>query len=258
MYTYVKFLAELNRSDARSSDQYFDESSLRNTDDGDIGIIAIEIMPISFRITRAMPDRETIIQEIHQILQHHGWDKFILVSHSYGSVISTYLLQSELTADKVGPIVLVDPVSILLHRPDVAYNFTTRPPRKANEHQLYYFASMDMGVAHTLYRHFFWNECILWKHDVRGRNVTVSCAGRDLIVDTKAVAKYLVEDDEDEAKSSDVWYTKKRWKGKGFDVLWFEDLDHAQVFDRQRDYGVLAEVIKRYSATKAHAANKSL
>ena len=93
-----------------------------------------------------------------QILQHHNWNNFILVTHSYGSVIATYLLQSPLTTSKIGPTVLIDPVSILLHEPAVAYNFTARRPRRANEHQLHYFAAMDMGVAHTLYRHFFWKE----------------------------------------------------------------------------------------------------
>ena len=255
MYTYINFLADINRPDARRSDEDFAESPAQDAEDGDIGIIAAEIMPVSFRITRAMPDKETIVKEIHQILQYHGWDRFVLVAHSYGSVISTYLLQSPLTVDRVGPMVLVDPVSILLHQPDVAYNFTTRQPRKANEHQLYYFASMDMGVAHTLYRHFFWNECILWKEDVQGKDVTVSCSGRDLIVDTKAVAKYLVTDDEHNGVCSQT----KKWKGKGLDVLWFKDLDHAQVFDRKRDYSVLVEVIQRYStARKSPPANGSL
>ncbi|KAL8828060.1 MAG: hypothetical protein Q9191_002815 [Dirinaria sp. TL-2023a] len=239
LYTYTNFLADLNHPNIRPSDQDPSEPLPQDANDGDIGIIALEIMPISFRITRAMPDKETLVNEIHQILHHHSWNRFILAAHSYGSVISTYLLQSALTAAKTGPLVLVDPVSILLHRPDVAYNFTARRPRMANEHQLYYFAAMDMCVAHTLYRHFFWNECVLWKEDVRGRDVTVSCSGRDLIVDTRAVAKYLVED-ENENQS-------RKWKGQGIDLMWFEDLDHAQVFDRRRDYAVLVQAVRRYS-----------
>jgi pimeloyl-ACP methyl ester carboxylesterase len=130
--------------------------------------------------------------EIDQIVsQHFPNQKFILVSHSYGTVVSTHLLNTPSIADRIGPVVLIDPVSILLHLPDVAYNFTRRQPVRANEHQLYYFASMDMGVSHTLARHFFWNENVLWKKDIGDRKVTVSLGGRDLIVNTEAVGRYL-------------------------------------------------------------------
>lgn len=246
MYTYIDFLAQLNCPYTKASTDRFAESSIREGVDGDIGVIAIELMPISFRTTRAMPNSRQIVSEIYQILKQHGWQKVVLVSHSYGSVISTHLLHSELTASMIGPIVLVDPVSILLHQPDVAYNFTTRKPRKANEHQLYYFASMDMGVSHTLHRHFFWDECVLWKEDMAGKNVTVVCAGRDLIVNTAAVAEYLLEDDAAVSASED--YRHKKWKGKGLDFLWFGGLDHAQVFDLKQNNSVLAKVIRQYSS----------
>jgi hypothetical protein len=162
----------------------------RGTDD-QVGIIAIEIMPISFRITHSALRSDEMGDEIQAILKHHEFDKPILVSHSYGTVIATQLLKSPLLADHIGPIVLIDPISVLLHLPDVAYNFTRRKPRRANEHQLYYFASMDMGVSHSLSRCFFWSENILWKHDIADRLVTISLAEQDLIVDTKAVANYL-------------------------------------------------------------------
>lgn len=50
---------------------------------------------------------------------------------------------------------------------------------------------MDPGISHTLGRRFFWNENVLWKDDFEGRKVTASLAGRDLIVDTEAVGRYL-------------------------------------------------------------------
>lgn len=249
MYPYIDFLAQLNRPYTKASNERFAESSIEEKVDGDIGVIAIELMPISFRITKAMPNSRQIVSEIHQILKHHGWEKVVLVSHSYGSVISTYLLHSELTASMIGPIVLVDPVSILLHQPDVAYNFTTRKPRKANEHQLYYFASMDMGVSHTLHRHFFWDECVLWKEDMAGKNVTVVCAGRDLIVNTFAVAEYLLEGNAASFASKD--YKHRKWTGRGLDFLWFGGLDHAQVFDMKPNNSVLAKVVRQYSSKDA-------
>lgn len=156
LYPYVNFLSQINRT-GKTRDEI-----------GDIGIIAIEIMPVSFRITGAALEKNQMCLEILRILRYHGWRECILASHSYGSVISSHLLHCLETSELLGPVILIDPVSILLHLPDVAYNFTARRPVRANEHQLHCelkladchriadllsdFASMDMGVAHTLGR----------------------------------------------------------------------------------------------------------
>ena len=125
LYPYVNFLSQINRSDNERDEH------------GDIGIIAIEIMPVSFRITGAALGKDQMCSEILQILRHHGWHECILASHSYGSVISSHLLHCLGSSELFGPILLIDPVSILLHLPDVAYNFTARIPMRANEHQLH-------------------------------------------------------------------------------------------------------------------------
>jgi hypothetical protein len=232
-----------------------------------VGIIAIEIMPVSFRITHPALGREEMCAEIDQILhKHFGPDqKFVLVSHSYGTVITTHLVKDPEISPRIGAIVLIDPVSILLHLPDVAYNFTKRQPKYANEHQLYYFASMDMGVSHSLARSFFWNENVLWKKDLKDRKVTCCLSGQDLIVNTEAVGRYLTanpnsskhrkgnttsalidigdhsepddsgfgegSESEDIENDPEEWKTRP-WQGQGINVLWFKDLDHAQVFDK--------------------------
>lgn len=282
LYPYTNFLSELN--------------SISGVESGDpedqVGIIAIEIMPVSFRITHSALGRAEMCSEIEKILLEHlsPGQKCVLVSHSYGTVISTHLLTTPSTAGLIGPVVLIDPVTILLHLPDVAYNFTRRQPQKANEHQLYYFASMDMGVSHTLGRHFFWNENVLWKKDLKGRRVTVSLSGMDLIVDTEAVGRYLSDDSRvergnghiseplmnleghDEHKQSTVGnqgnsghsagsddangndnavldqekWKSRSWCGTGIEVLWFKDLDHAQVFDKQSTRQRLINVISAY------------
>jgi alpha/beta hydrolase fold len=278
---YVDFLADLNSTSGIED----------GLPDDQVGIIAIEILPISFRITHPAMSKSDMCAEIAKILAHHGWDKVVLVSHSFGTVVATHLLKTPSTAHLVGPMVLIDPVCILLHLPDVAYNFTRRKPQRANEHQLYYFASMDMGVSHTLSRHFFWSENILWKEDLDGRNVTVSFSGRDLIVDTESVGRYMssgntpwtsstapsallidienipkertngkavnvrsssvdLEADEETDLQIDAW-KEQPWKGKGIDVIWYENLDHAQVFDSAATRRPLLRAIKTYCAEGA-------
>lgn len=248
LYPYVNFLSQLNRKYRKPTSHIFTASQASAQLDGDIGIIAIEIMPISFRITKPMPSQEQLAGEILAILKHHGWEKVVLVTHSYGSVIATHLLRNEVTSRIFGPTLLIDPVSILLHCPDVAYNFTCRKPKRANEHQLYYFASMDMGVAHTLARHFFWNECILWREDIANRITTIVLSGRDLIVDAEAVGRYLTK--RNNLPVSTEW-KHQPWRGEGLDIIWFEDLDHAQVFDAITGYATLARVVTEYSSKGA-------
>jgi pimeloyl-ACP methyl ester carboxylesterase len=269
LYPYTNFLDEINLTDGLEASNSNDQ----------IGILAIEIMPVSFRITHSALSRAGMCSEIEKILEtHFGSDqKIVLVSHSYGTVIATHLLKIPSIAKRIGPVVLVDPVSILLHLPDVAYNFTRRLPKEANQHQLYYFASMDMGVSHTLSRHFFWNENVLWKSDFGGRNVTVSLSGRDLIVDTEAVGKYLgkdselnsgegdmplinIDDDndpgattysdqtpEDNIEGSEEGWKSRPWLGAGIDILWFSSLDHAQVFDKRATRRRLINAIRAYT-----------
>jgi pimeloyl-ACP methyl ester carboxylesterase len=215
-----------------------------NESDGEVGIIAIEIMSVSFRITSEALEKEEMCQEIDCILKAHSWEKFVLVSHSYGSVITTHLLHTPHIAQKLGPILFVDPVSFLLHLPDVAYNFICRKPTRANEHQLHYFASKDMGVSHTLFRRFFWSENILWKEDIRNRRVTVVLGGKDLIVDTKVVKAYLTEN-KSARRENEAW-KEETWNGVGLDVLWFPELDHGQVFDKRRTRSRLVDITKRY------------
>jgi pimeloyl-ACP methyl ester carboxylesterase len=265
LYPYTNFLRDLSRAGEFGGD-------------AGVGIIALEIMPVSSRITHPTLEKDAMVREVQAIVKHHGWSRFILVSHSYGSIISTHLLKSPVTAPLIGPMVLVDPVSFLLHLPDVAYNFTVREPVRANKHQLWYFGSKDIGVAHSLARRFFWSQNIVWKEDLgvegengeEGRSVTVVLSGRDLIVDTEAVRQYLTASfsegliangntacmtNRNETaratrignKATGAW-TGGRWSGSGLEVLWFEHLDHAQVFDFEKTRMPLLQAIRSYSA----------
>ena len=97
--------------------------------------------------------------------------------------------------------------------------------------------------------------------------ITASLASDDLIVDTQAVGSYLTEheipdpalkeDKEDQAcmelqtdakiyGTSDEW-KRRPWRGNGLEVIWWEGLDHAQVFDQQSTRARLVDVLVRYS-----------
>lgn len=234
IYPYVPFYAELAAADK------------------DVGIFVVESMPISMRICHDPLTAEDTCAQIQQILQHHSVGKFVLVSHSYGTVVSAYLLRSPI-ADQIDSILLIDPVAFLLHFPQVAYNFTAREPTTANEHQLQYFASLDPGIAHTISRHFFWAEGILWKEELEGKRTAVSLGARDLLTDTAAVWGYLTgEEVPGREEEVGVWRGRDFNGGNGKEggaenrVLWYRDCDHGQVFDTKERRERLVRIVSGF------------
>jgi len=256
MIPYRSFLSSVN--------------SQSSGEDGDIGVLAIELLPICNRMTSPLPSTQTIIREILIILAQHSITKFVLAAHSYGSVLAAHLHHHPATSRLISATMLVDPVCFLLHHPHIAYNFCRRQPRRANEWQLYYFGSMDAMTSHTLARHFFWAENTLWRDDLRGKDITVVLGGRDLIVDTLAVGRYLgAEDGENavnryggfmlegedaddttaETGAVDSWKTRD-WKGEGLDVIWVETADHSQVYERKDEVARMVGITRAYCASE--------
>ena len=105
-----------------------------------------------------------------------------------------------------------------------------------------------MGVSHTLSRRFFWSESILWKEDIQCQRVTVVLGGKDLIVDTEVVGTYLTGADYGNRETGS--WKEGEWKGEELDVLWFRELDHAQVFDKKGTRERLVNVVRRYCTQK--------
>ena len=269
--------------------------------DPDVGILAIEILPICMRITKTPLTRDVMCDAITRILNAHGLRRIILAGHSYGTAVSAYLLRRQwgsvdrlLTppttptpqhvqpeqestnhvtnhahaadADLIAATLLMDPIPFLLHYPAVAYNFVYRDPRRANEWQLWYFASRDADIARALARHFFWFESVLFREDVlrpadagastgsqedggkgiapgsgsSSMPVMVTLAGRDQIVDAPAVHAYLTGGEQVAGESP------SRWAQDALEVLYFPELDHATVFDTPQRRAPLLEALHRF------------
>jgi hypothetical protein len=110
-----------------------------------------------------------------------------------------------------------------------------------------------MGVAHTLARTFFWSENILWKEEISDKRVSVFLGGRDLIVDTREVARYLTGL---YGNAEEDWEEDGSWNGGGDEwaaldgklkVVWGEELDHAQIFDSKKRLPGLVDEVLRHS-----------
>lgn len=189
--------------------------------DSDVGILVIENLNISMRISPRPLDREEMLAALTDILDHHGLGEVVVTGHSYGTVVAAHILKDPVLSARVTAWLLIDPIPFLLHLPAVAYNFVYRQPQGANEWQLWYFTSRDLDIAYVLGRHFFWAQNVLWKDDLEGKRVSVSLSEEDQIVDAPEVWKYLTGQEE----------TSSTWRRGNLEVLYYHGLDHAAVFD---------------------------
>lgn len=115
---------------------------------------------------------------------------------------------------------------------------------------LYYFASQDMMVSHTLARHFFWSEYILWKDDIPHLPLSVTLSGKDLIVPKEQVWKYLTDRDIHSIRSqnqSEMVSNAKQVEQGLLRVMWFDDFDHAGLFASKGACRGIARTIVEYS-----------
>ena len=141
----------------------------------------------------------------------------------------------------------------MLHLPEVAYNFTRRKPRYANEWQIWYYAATDPGIAHTLGRRFCWREMALWKEQLvqngYGRRATAIVGERDNIINSKGVASYVYFGDMNYTDADvDEWKdARERWTGMGeLELIWMPKLDHGQVMLMPSRLPVVTNVVERY------------
>ncbi|KZT00054.1 uncharacterized protein LAESUDRAFT_739760 [Laetiporus sulphureus 93-53] len=204
--------------------------------DPDVGIIAIENLSVSMHISASPLPRAEMLAALTRILEHHHHASFVLAAHSYGTVLAAHMLRDPVFAKRITSLLLIDPIPFLLYLPPVAYNFVYRAPRTASEWQLWYFASRDPDISRALSRHFFWAENVLWKEDLHGRETAIILCGRDQIVDSREVLKYLTGTDE----------VKFRWRKDQLEVLFFPEFDHSNEFNYSESRRPIVEILSRF------------
>jgi hypothetical protein len=114
---------------------------------------------------------------------------------------------------------------------------------------LYYFASQDMMISHTLARRFFWNQLILFLEDLpESMSLTVTLSGRDLIVPTDAVWTYLTGSPPPVASAAGGQQAEDHvmWGEDKLRVHWFHKLDHAGLFANKGAQRGIAREVRSY------------
>jgi pimeloyl-ACP methyl ester carboxylesterase len=202
------------------------------------------IMVNSFQFE--MPTETEFVNSVRSILiEHFGKNvKASIVGHSFGSILSAWLLRSY--PEMVSHLTLIDPVSLLLGLPDVAYNFLYKPPTTLLGHLIRIMASRELTVSHMLHRHFWWYNNILWLEDLPlDLNIVVALAGRDEITNPKTIMEYInICDNSSSIKSVSKSPMRLRSKKqRKIETLYWPNATHASILVDSDDQNELEKAI---------------
>lgn len=137
-----------------------------------------------------MPTPAKFTEIVAAIMKRHHVEKVSIVGHSFGTISAGWM--ATLRPDLVSHLILMDPVSLLLSLPDVAYNFLYRPPKKLIEWLIYLSAAREITISHMLHRHFSWYRNILWLEDIpKEIGVIVGTASKDEITSPYSIQEYV-------------------------------------------------------------------
>lgn len=147
---------------------------------------AIKIHSLNFQ----MQSPERYCQAVSDVLTLHKTGRVNIIGHSFGTITAGWFVRAH--PEAVCHMTLIDPVSLLLAHPEVAYNFLYRPPATVVQWFMYIFASREITIANALRRNFWWYRNELWLEDVHPSiGVHVSLAGGDEVCNSRTVREYV-------------------------------------------------------------------
>lgn len=147
------------------------------------------------------------------MLARHGWTSIDVLSHSYGSLVHSWLIKSFPTS--IRRSCFVDPVCFQLWVPFVCSNFVYKRASTPIELLMRYFVAREVATANTLCRYFDWSSNILWPHEIEklqdGKRTRFYLAEEDAILSAKDTLEYLVESG---CPRENVYYGKGKAHGE--------------------------------------------
>ena len=105
-------------------------ASLSRDPDRTIILVNLEAITIS-SLHFHMPTQAQFADAVANILAHHHFSTCSIVAHSFGTISAGWLIRRH--PSMVCHLTLIDPVSLLLALPDVAFNFLYRAPSLLSE-----------------------------------------------------------------------------------------------------------------------------
>uniref|UniRef100_A0A0A9Z900 Abhydrolase domain-containing protein 4 n=1 Tax=Lygus hesperus TaxID=30085 RepID=A0A0A9Z900_LYGHE len=144
--------------------------------------------------------------DIQTMLHDHGYTEAVFVGHSYGTFIIGYCLRY--IPSMVHHCIFIDPVCFLIHQMDGPFQFLLSKPTYPQSRIINYIAQRELGIVHTLSRHLWWYQSIVWEDQIPSGS-TIALSARDDISPSAAIRLYMQ-------------HSSHRLR-----ILWWDNLAHA-------------------------------
>lgn len=153
-------------------------------------VILVDFDPIKIKsMNFYSPSIESYTDSVKCILERHSIHQVSVIGHSFGSITSGWFVRRY--PHLVCHITFIDPVSLLLQFPEVAYSFLYRYPTTLIEWVIYLAAAREITISYALRRHFCWHKNTLYLEDIpKNIGVVIGIAGNDEITCASTVAEY--------------------------------------------------------------------
>ncbi|KAI9094409.1 hypothetical protein DFS34DRAFT_629324 [Phlyctochytrium arcticum] len=157
-----------------------------------VPIYLIEWRYVSMQLDSSVPSIPDTLAGLKAMLALDGHPRATFAGHSLGTIAISWLLNSPIHRPLVASTVLMDPISLLLCDPTVAFNFLHRKPTTIMQLLMTYFVAQETYIANALSRHFHWTRNVLFWHQLPRTGVNmIVLSGRDEIVPSARVKNYL-------------------------------------------------------------------
>jgi pimeloyl-ACP methyl ester carboxylesterase len=163
-------------------------------------IVIVEMPYVSLHVAPHVPTIDEHVTAVEQILDENGFEGAIIVGHSFGTTVMSWLVQS--MPNRIAGAVFLDPVVFMLHLRDISFNWMYGSCNNVGHEvsnlgveDIFGIVKTELFAANAVQRHFYWSRNILWAHDLQDKQVEsiVLLSGSDRVVPSLEVARHIQE-----------------------------------------------------------------
>ena len=161
-------------------------------------VVIVEMPYVSLHVAPNVPSIDEHVGAVEQIMDENGFDGAIIVGHSFGTTVMSWLVQA--MPKRIAGAVFLDPVVFMLHLRDISFNWmygsvTNVGHESANRgvEDIFGIVKTELFAANAVQRHFNWARNILWAHELQERKVEslILVSGSDKVVPSLEVARHV-------------------------------------------------------------------
>jgi len=167
-----------------------------------VPVIGVEMNYVSLHMAPSVPSIDEHVAAFEKILNDNGYEKAIIIGHSWGTNVMSWLVQS--VAHRIESAVFCDPVCFMLHLRDITFNWFYAKSEATNklekeEEPLVTVAGIvslvqtELCSVNTIARNVVWARNILWPAEIENTDIDtlVLCSTEDHIVPSLAIVDQM-------------------------------------------------------------------